>query len=146
MTSGPRPRRYMLAAAPVALVLATSTGCGAGKQHVDVCSNADGALTGSAFVFVQAPGSGERVTSGFRVSGCSSTFEATLDWQLLGRDGRVLAHSVAQGGGIEPGPFTFRVEYSVERRELGSLEVSGPSVTSEGFPPPREIVPVALGP
>ncbi len=141
MTSRP----WLLAAAPVALALAASA-CGAGKPGIDPCSNADGALTGSAFVFVQAPRSGERVASGFRVAGCSSTFEATLEWRLVGRDGHVLARSVAQGGGIEPGAFTFRVEYSVTRREIGSLEVSGPSVTSEGFPPPREIVPLVLGP
>lgn len=146
MTFEPKRRRRLLAAAPVALVLATSAGCGSGKQHVDACSNKDGALTASTFVFVKAPASGERVASGFRVSGCSSTFEATLDWRLLGRDGHVLARSVAQGGGIEPGPFRFRVEYSVERREIGTLEVSGPTVTSEGFPPPKEIVPLVLGP
>jgi hypothetical protein len=146
MTFRPRLRRQILAAAPVAILLATSTACGAATQHVDVCSNANGALTASAFVFVQAPTSGERVASGFRVSGCSSTFEATLNWRLLGRDGRVLARSVTQGGGIEPGPFAFRVEYSGKRREVGSLEVSGPSVTTEGFPPPREIVPLVLRP
>ncbi len=139
-----------------AAAAATLTGCGVGKT-VGVCSDA-GALTGTAFVFVEAPVSGEHVSSGFRVSGCSSTYEATLHWRLLARDGHPLAlprpgepapaTGVAQGGSTEPGRFAFTVRYTVARRQLGYLEVSGTSgaTSPEGFAPPRDVVPLLLEP
>ncbi len=82
----------------------------------------DGALSNTAFVFVQSPRSGERVSSDFRVTGCSSTFEATVNWRLRARDGRELASGVTQGGSQEPGPFAFPVRYSVDARQVGQLE------------------------
>jgi hypothetical protein len=127
----------------VAAVLGLSA---CGGDPVAACSNEDGALRNAAFVFVESPASGERVGSGFQVRGCSTTFEAALGWRLFGRDGRELAHGVALGGSIEPGPFSFTVGYSVAKREIGSLEVYEPPVTDEGFPPPRDVVPLVLEP
>jgi Immunoglobulin-like domain of bacterial spore germination len=130
-------------AAVVALAfLSGLTACGGERSAA--CSSEDGALRNAAFVFVEQPASGEHAGNGFRVRGCSTTFEATLAWTLRGRDGRELAHGVAQGGSIEPGPFAFTVGYSVPRREIGSLEVYEPPVTDEGFPPPRDLVPLVL--
>jgi hypothetical protein len=122
------------------------TACGDSRNEADVCANADGALTGAGFVFVQAPRSGERVSNGFRVTGCSSTFEATVNWRLRGRNGDVLASGFTQGGSLEPGAFEFTVEYSIEAREVGELEAFEPRVTTEGFPPSKDVVPLVLEP
>ncbi len=124
---------------------AALTGCG-GAGGENVCKNSDGALSNAAFVFVQSPRSGERVSSGFRVTGCSSTFEATVDWRLRGRDGHALASGFTQGGSREPGPFQFNVTYSIAARQIGQLEVFEPSVTKEGFPRVRNVLPLVLEP
>jgi hypothetical protein len=42
----------------------------------------------STFVFVATPRSGDHVSSGFGVEGCSSTFEGNVVWTLSGRSGR----------------------------------------------------------
>ena len=154
--------RGTLAATVLVSAVVTLTACGGGKeqeqqtapppateppQRADVCSNEDGVLGGSAFVFVTSPRSGERVASGFRVTGCSNTFEATVAWRLRARDGRELASGFTQGGTLdEPGPFTFTVEYSVGGSQVGHLEVFMPPVTEEGFPPPKDVVPLVLQP
>lgn len=126
--------------------MAALAACGGGKPQADVCADRDGVLGRSAFVFVQSPASGGRVANGFRVSGCSNTFEATVNWRLRGRDGRELASGFAQGGSREPGPFSFAVRYSIETRQIGQLEIYEPSVTTEGFPTVKNILPVVLEP
>lgn len=120
-------------------------GCAGGSHNTDACVRAEGAH-GAAFVFVQAPASGERVANGFAVTGCSNTFEATVNWRLRGRDGHVLASGFTQGGSREPGPFRFTVTYSVGARQIGMLEVYAPTVTTEGFPPTKNVVPLVLEP
>ena len=130
------------AAALMAVLLAA---CG-GTEDVDVCANGDGALSNAGFVFVEDPKSGERVSSGFRVSGCSSTFEASVNWQLRDRAGKTLASGVTQGGSLEPSSFEFTVEYSIATRQIGELQVYEPRVTREGFPPSRDVVPLVLEP
>ena len=127
-------------------MVAALAACGGGKAEADVCANKDGALDRSAFVFVQSPASGTRVANGFRVSGCSNTFEATVNWRLQGRDGRELASGFAQGGSREPRPFSFTVGYSIGARQIGQLEIYEPSVTTEGFPTVKNIVPLVLEP
>ena len=130
----------------VALAAALA-GCGGGSRSESaVCANGDGALDKTAFVFVAAPRSGERVLNGFRVSGCSSTFEANVNWRLRARDGRVLSHGFAQGGSQEPGTFAFTVDYPIGARQVGHLEVYEPRVTREGLPPVKNVVPLVLEP
>jgi hypothetical protein len=131
-----------LAAAP-----AGCGGDGVGRgQSADACSNADGALSNKPFVFVQTPSSGDRVTSGFSVTGCSSTFEGNVSWRLLARDGHTLASGFTQGGSLEPESFVFTVTYSIGARQIGQLEVYEPRVTTEGFPAVRNVVPLVLAP
>jgi Immunoglobulin-like domain of bacterial spore germination len=130
--------------ATLATAALTTTGCGTGDD--DVCANSGDALSGIGFIFVDDPRSGERVSSGFQVSGCSSTFEANLNWRLRGRDGKPLARGVAQGGSLEPSAFEFTVEYKIGSRQIGELEVYEPRVTTEGFPPSKDIVPLVLEP
>lgn len=129
------------------LAAALLAGCG-GSNHSagSVCANQDGELDNSAFVFVESPRSGERVLSDFHVRGCSSTFEANVNWRLRGRDGRVLASGASEGGSLEPGPFAFDVRYPVAERQVGRLEVYEPRTTNEGFPPPRNVLPLVLEP
>jgi hypothetical protein len=140
-------RRSAAFGAAVAAI-ALPAGCGGGRRAADTCSNADGALGNAAFVFVLAPASGERVRSGFRAGGCSSTYEATVTWRLVATDGHVLASGFTQGGNPGPGPFAFTVRYTMGRRQIGSLEVAGTSGATppEGFPPPRDVVPLVLEP
>jgi hypothetical protein len=126
--------------------VAALAGCGGSGGKDDACSDKDGALTNAAFVFVGSPTSGERVSSGFQVSGCSSTFEGTVVWRLAAKDGRTLANGSAQGGSQSPGPFRFTVDYSASVREIGRLTVSSPLVTSEGLPPVRNVIPLVLEP
>jgi len=128
---------------PPLVAVATLAGCGGGGKD-DVCSNEGGELSSSSFVFVQSPSSGERVSSGFEVSGCSSTFEGTVVWGLAGKNGKPLARGSAQGGSQEPGTFSFRVEYTVPAAEVGRLVVSAPRVTNEGFPPVTNVIPLVL--
>jgi hypothetical protein len=139
-------RRLAWTAVAAAAAATALAGCGGGRQAAGVCANADGALSKTAFVFVQTPTSGERVSSGFRVAGCSSTFEANVTWRLLARDGRLLAEGFTQGGSLEPGPFEFTVSYSIGARQVGRLEVVEPRVTTEGFPPVRNVLPLVLEP
>ena len=120
---------------PVLVMTPTATalaGCGGGGDEPNVCANDDGALSKSPFVFVQVPSSGERVSSGFRVSGCSSTFEANVTWHLRGRDGRELASgfTTTAAGSLLLGPYRFTVAYSIRASQIGTLEVDSPSASS----------------
>ena len=114
----------------------------------DACINDDGALDDAAFVLATIPDPGARVESGFSVAGCSRTFESTLNWQLLARDGSILADGFAMGGGVDgPGAFAFSVEFSVTERQIGHLEVFEEDVSEgEGFPPGRTVLPLVLLP
>ena len=126
---------------------AALTWCGgAGQSESAVCANGDGGLDNKAFVFVDGPRSGERVLSGFRVTGCSSTFEANVNWRLRARDGHVLSKGFTQGGSQEPGSFAFTVDYPIGARQIGQLEVFEPQVTEEGFPAAKNLVPLVLEP
>jgi hypothetical protein len=128
-------------------VAAALTGCGGASQSEGaVCANGDGGLDNKAFVFVEGPRSGERVLSGFHVTGCSSTFEANVNWRLRARDGRVLSKGFTQGGSQEPGSFAFTVSYPIGERQIGHLEVYEPKVTTEGFPAVKNVVPLVLEP
>ena len=130
-----------------AIAAAALAGCGGGSRGAaSVCANGDGALDGAAFVFVDAPRSGERVLNGFRVTGCSSTFEANVNWRLRARSGHVLASGFTRGGSLDPGPFSFTVDYPLGARQVGHLEVYEPQVTTEGFPSVNNVVPLVLEP
>jgi hypothetical protein len=131
----------------ITLAATVLAGCAGGSDEADVCANDNGALSRSPFVFVQVPRSGERVSSGFRVSGCSSTFEANVTWHLRGRDGRELARgfTTTKAGSLRPGPYRFSVAYSIRASQIGMLEVGSPSAsTGEGFPTVRDVVPLVL--
>jgi hypothetical protein len=130
-----------------AAAVAALIGCGGGNPSESaVCANGDGALDKTAFVFVDTPRSGERVLNGFRVTGCSSTFEANVNWRLRARDGHLLANGFTRGGSVDPAPFEFTVNYPFGERQVGHLEVYEPRVTTEGFPPVKNVVPLVLEP
>ena len=106
----------------------------------------DATLPDAALVIVFEPASGATVSSGFEVSGCSRTHESNVNWRLLDRSGAVLADGFTSGGGFDgPGEFSFTVEYESAERQLAHLEVFEVDVSEgEGFPPPREVVPLWL--
>ena len=99
-----------------------------------------------AFVFVTTPASGAEVSNGFAVSGCSRTFESTVNWRLLDRAGAEIASGFAMGGGVDgPGRYAFSVEYDVDARQLGHLEVFETDASGgEGFPPPSNTIVLVL--
>ena len=134
----------------LALIMAPLPATANGDQGpaADNCSNADGALSDASFVIATTPLAGDRVNSGFAVSGCSRTFESNVQWRLLARDGTELAKGFTQGGGVDgPGPFSFTVTYSVAKRQIGHLEVFDEDVSNgEGFPPGRTMLPLVLRP
>jgi Immunoglobulin-like domain of bacterial spore germination len=114
--------------------------------ETDNCANQDGALNDAAFVFTTSPSVGDRVTSGFEVKGCSRTFESTVNWKLVGRNGSELASGHTQGGGVDgAGPFSFTVNYSVPAQEIGHLEVFEEDASDgEGNPPGRNVLSLVL--
>jgi hypothetical protein len=125
-----------------AAVLMALAGCGGGASQPDVCANA-GALRNTTFVFVHAPRSGESVSSGFHVS-LLEHLRGECDLAPPRQGRALLASGFTQGGGSEPGPFRFTVAYSVGARQIGQLDVDEPTVTEEGFPAVRNIVPLVL--
>ncbi|MGD9068862.1 MAG: Gmad2 immunoglobulin-like domain-containing protein, partial [Methyloceanibacter sp.] len=112
------------------------------------CSNEDGAFNDAAFVIATSPKPGERVESGFDVTGCSRTFESNVQWRLLARDGSVLASGNTSGGGVDgPGAFSFVIPYTVNVQQVGHLEVFEEDASDgEGFPPGRTVIPIILKP
>jgi hypothetical protein len=130
----------------LAVLAAVAGGCSDGNSAAGVCVDSNGILRKSSFVFVESPASGETVASGFHVTGCSNTFEANVAWRLRARDGRKLASGFTQGGSRESAPFSFVVRYSVDAGEIGQLEVYEPSITSEGFPTVKNVMPLVLEP
>ena len=133
----------LLAAAP-----ATAMGSVGGSDETDNCSNEDGAFDEAAFVIATGPKPGERVESGFDVTGCSRTFESNVQWKLLARDGSVLASGNTTGGGVDgPGAFSFVIPYNVAVQQVGHLEVFEEDASDgEGFPPGRTVIPLILKP
>lgn len=100
-----------------------------------------------AFVFVTSPVAGTQLFSGFTVEGCSRTFESTVNWRLLARDGSELASGFTMGGGVDgAGRFSFTVSYGgVAAAEVGSLEVFEVDASGgAGPPPPRVVLPLVL--
>jgi hypothetical protein len=137
-----------LSAAVAGLTLAAGCAAVPGGPAADACALDDGALDAAAFVIAIAPAAGERVSSGFEVAGCSRTFESTVVWRLLARDGTVLNQGHTTGGGVDgPAPFAFGVTYSVAERQVGHLEVFEEDASDgEGFPPGRTVLPLVLLP
>lgn len=134
----------------IKLILATSVLLLAACIHKPIqentCSNSDGALTNKGFVIVTSPVPGERVSSGFEVKGCSVTFEATVPWVLEDLEGNVIASGHTMGGNLGiPAPFSFIVDYTIDKQQFGKLRVleDDPS-DGEGFPPIDNIFPVIL--
>lgn len=143
--------RTVMRTGALALGSALLAGCAAttgGGGGAGSCDLSDGALDTAAFVIATAPAAGARVESGFGVEGCSRTFESTVVWRLRGRNGSLLGQGTATGGGVDgPGPFAFRVPFTVAERQVGHLEVFEEDASDgEGFPPGRTVLPLVLVP
>jgi uncharacterized protein len=110
-----------------------------------VAFDCEGTPADASFVIATQPRAGAHVSSPFEVMGCSRTFESTVTWRLLARDGSLAAEGITQGGGVDgPGPFHFTVE--AEGTGLHHLVVDEPRITDEGFPPGRTVLPLVLDP
>ena len=76
-----------------------------------------------------------------------TTFESTVNWRLLARDGSELASGFTMGGGVDGADrFSFTVTYTHSTAgEVGSLEVFEVDASGgEGAPPPRVVLPLVL--
>ncbi|HMQ93289.1 MAG TPA: Gmad2 immunoglobulin-like domain-containing protein [Amaricoccus sp.] len=131
-----------------AAVALGGTAATAAKEAAGACYAVAAALPEAAFVVATDPGAGAVVHPGFAVSGCSRSFEGTVNWRLLGRDGGVLAEGFTSGGGVDgPAPFAFAVAFEVQATQIGHLEVFETDASDgEGFPPGRTVLPLVLSP
>lgn len=132
----------------LALAALALAGCSAQADGAGRCDLSDAALKDAAFVIATEPAAGAAVASGFAVKGCSRTFESNVNWRLTARNGQVLASGHTSGGGVDgPGTFGFSVPYSVDARQVGTLEVFEEDTSGgEGFPPGRTVLPLVLAP
>jgi hypothetical protein len=76
-------------------------------------------------ILVESPLPGETVEPGFEVRGSANTFEATFNYELKDRAGRVLRKSfvTATSGSGTRGTFRFTVPYEVDEPQQGTLLV-----------------------
>lgn len=100
---------------------------GGGGAAADPCAQLGpgSTITDLAVLFVTAPSVGAEVATGFPVAGCTNAFEATFQWELVDRDGAVLAggNGTATCGSGCLGTFEFTVDYTIERPMVGTLRV-----------------------
>ena len=80
-------------------------------------------LPDASLVIVSSPVGGAEVSSGFEVSGRSSTFESNVQWRLLHRTGEVLASSHASGDTDGPARFKFTAKHRDAKPQIAHLEV-----------------------
>jgi hypothetical protein len=122
---------------------------GTPDPSLDACANLDPAMLDASFVLITTDVGGMSVVEGMVVSGCSRTFESTVEWRLIDRNGDLVAGGHTMGGGVDgAGPFEFTVgAYSVAEAQAGHLEVVAPDPSGgEGFPPSTHRIPVILTP
>lgn len=105
------------------------------------------ALDEMAFIFVTSPHPGAEFPPGTTVEGCSNVFEATHEWELLDRDGAVLADGfgTASCGTGCVGTFDFEVDHDVDERQTGTLRVFASS-PRDGSETHVNAIPVILTP
>lgn len=120
------PEETVTVTAPAETVTVTETSTPTAEPEPagDPCADLEGGDELS-FIFVGAPTPGQAVSSGFEVSGCSNTFEATYVWELVDREGTVLAEDfgTASCGSGCVGDFSFTVDYEVDERQVATLRV-----------------------
>ena len=130
--------------AGLAVLAATLSAGPVHAQTPDACDNGDGAWNGAQFVLATEPAAGARVRPGFTVSGCSSTYDGSITWKLVGRDGTQLAAGFARGGSAGAGRFEFKVDYVATALRLAQLEVQAPQGSEAELA--RTVLPLVLLP
>ncbi len=115
----------------------------ASSPAVDPCRDE---LARFGFIFVTEPRPGYEVTSPFSVAGCSNTFEANVQWRLMG-DGATLAKgfTTATCGSGCVGDFRFEVRFPSGPRRIARLEVFEIS-EADGSVRSLNAIPLVLGP
>ena len=76
-------------------------------------------------ILVESPLPFARIASPLRVTGTANTFEATFDYDLVGPDGKVIAHdfvTATSGNGVR-GTFDFTIPFTVSQAGPGKLVV-----------------------
>jgi hypothetical protein len=76
-------------------------------------------------ILVESPLPGESVDPGFEVTGTANTFEATFNYELKDRAGKVLSKDfvTATSGSGTRGTFRFTVPYEIDSPQDGTLVV-----------------------
>lgn len=104
-------------------------------------------LDGFAFIFVTTPAVGAEVADGDTVEGCSNTFEATYEYELVDGQGAVLddGFGTATCGTGCVGDFSFELDFSVPEETVGYLRVFASSA-EDGSETLVNSIPVLLQP
>jgi hypothetical protein len=98
-------------------------------------------------ILVESPLPFAHVSSPLRVTGTANTFEATFDYDLVGADGKVLAHNfvtATSGSGVR-GTFAFTARFTVPQEQQGKLVVYEISA-KDGSRVHRSEIPLTLEP
>jgi hypothetical protein len=100
-----------------------------------------------AFIFVSSPLAGAQVSGDtITVEGCSNTFEAGYTWELVDRDGNVVADGFGQatcGTGCV-GTFSFDITHGLSERQVVYIHVFDLSA-EDGSRELESVVPVVVG-
>lgn len=104
-------------------------------------------LDAFAFIFVTSHASGSTLASGDTVEGCSNTFEATFQYELLDSQSAVLddGFGTATCGTGCVGTWSFSPSFSVSAQEVGTLRVYASSA-QDGSDTLVNSIPVLLQP
>lgn len=99
-------------------------------------------------ITVNEPTPGERISSGFTVSGEANVFEANVSIEVLNRFGKVVGKTFTMatcGTGCR-GTFSTQVEFDVSVEQQGTLVVHDDDAAGTGTPPHSVRIPVTLAP
>lgn len=142
VTETATPDASALAEEPTPSPTAAETGA---ATATDPCEAAG--LDGHAFIFVTHPTSGAQLASGDEVTGCSNTYEASFQYELLDRDGAVLdeGFGTASCGTGCVGDLSFTVTFDVAEETVGTLRVFATSA-QDGSEELVNAIPVRLTP
>lgn len=97
-------------------------------------------------IIVQQPQPFDIVDDPIRISGIGRGFEGTISTLARDANGTVLAEHFVQGGAFALANFQGVLAVGAIPTVHGTLEVGPSTVTDEGPPPDRVVVPVVFGP
>lgn len=110
------------------------------------CDPDDPELVEQAFIFVTSPLPGDTASGSLTVEGCANTFEANVQWRLLGPDGDTVeeGNTTATCGSGCVGDFSFDVDLGAAPSGIATLEVFDTSA-QDGSVVHLNAIPIRIG-